>query len=139
MLARLKPYDPKRGQLLRGMTVPQLRAARFVEGRWYDLAQLAQHIGKGEGEIVEVLRSIHQDPTNTSTPKAFDIATSEEAQRMADNELREAVRATPPAVAPEVPKVAPPERSTPAGPPATQGPRGGGQRGPQQGGQRRPG
>lgn len=80
-LVRLKPYDPKRGHVLRRYTY---RGIRFVVERgWYRVsAAMAEH-----------LEGVRQNPNNPQSPPAFDVVTEEEAQRL-DAEAAKAERPT---------------------------------------------
>lgn len=116
MLARIKPYDLQRGHVTRSVTFIRLNGASFEAGRWYDLAALAASIRIPEDQIVEVLEALHQDSVNHVGPKVFDVVTPEEAQAIAEEELRVTVRAIPAPVAPEVPKIDLPEQQPAATP-----------------------
>jgi hypothetical protein len=109
MLARIKPFDPRQGHVARSVTFPSLNSARFEVGRWYDLAALAASIHRGEEEIVAVLRKHRMDYSNPSSPLAFDVVSPEQADMLADVDLRAVARVAPTPKAPEIPVTAPPE------------------------------
>jgi hypothetical protein len=117
MLARIKPFDPKRGHIARSITFPALNSARFEVGRWYDLAALAKSLNRSEQEIIGVLEQHRMDYSNPSSPLAFDIVTAEGADALAEVDLRAVARVAPTPKAPEVPATVAP------GPSATQHPR----------------
>lgn len=76
-LVRLKPYDPKRGHVLRRYTA---FGVRFDETRgWYRVSdEVAQYVGK-----------VRQQPGLDYTPLAFDVCTEEEALALETREKRE--------------------------------------------------
>ncbi len=68
MLVRLKPLDPRRGNVLRRFTY---QGIKFHEERgWYRVAKA----------VADYLRSVHQQPADPHSPLAFDICTEEEAR-----------------------------------------------------------
>ena len=85
---RLKPHDPRRGHVLRRYTY-QPTDTRFEGIRgWYCV----------DKELGEQLRDVRQIATDPHSPRAFDVCTAEEAQRIdaeADSAQR-AARATDP-------------------------------------------
>lgn len=76
-LVRLKPYDPKRGHVLRRYTA---FGVRFDESRgWYRVSD----------EVAEYLGKVRQQPGLDYTPIAFDVCTEEEALALETREKRE--------------------------------------------------
>lgn len=76
-LVRLKPYDPKRGHVLRRYTA---FGVRFEESRgWYRVSD----------EVAEYLGKVRQQPGLDYTPLAFDVCTEEEAVALETREKRE--------------------------------------------------
>jgi len=70
LLVRLKPYDPRRGQVLRRYTYAGIK---FQEERaWYRV----------EVAVAEHLRSVRQVPTDEHSPLAFDVCTEAEAKAL---------------------------------------------------------
>jgi len=70
--ARLRPYEPKRGFLMRTYTAPW--GSRFTAGQWCEV---------DSAEALEYLKQLHERPGDTRTPKAFDVCrTLEEAQEV---------------------------------------------------------
>jgi hypothetical protein len=68
LLVRLKPYDQRRGHVLRRYTYAGIK---FHEERgWYRVSK----------EVAGYLKTVHQLPGDTYTPTAFDICTPEEAR-----------------------------------------------------------
>jgi len=68
MLVRLKPFDPRRGHVLRRYTY---RGIKLHEERgWYRL----------EKPVAEYLRTVRQQPADPHSPLAFDICSEEEAK-----------------------------------------------------------
>ena len=75
MYVRLKPFNKKRGHVLRRYSY---RGVRFYEGRWYKVPEkLAQELGE--------VRQRHGD---IDSPYAFDVATQEQARKIEDEEQR---------------------------------------------------
>ena len=69
-LVRLKPFDPKRGHVIRRYTAFSIR---FEEARgWYKVAD----------EVAAYLGTVHQVPGDEDSPLAFDVCSEEEAQRL---------------------------------------------------------
>ena len=69
-LVRLKPFDPRRGNLLRRFTYMGIR---FVAGRgWYRVKE----------EVAKHLEKVRQTPDNPHAPLAFDVCTEAEAKRL---------------------------------------------------------
>ena len=89
-LVRLKPYDPKRGHVIRRYTAFSIR---FEEARgWYKVAD----------EVAAYLATVHQVPGDEDSPLAFDVCSEEEAQRLETAEKKKAeerARAAEPNVA----------------------------------------
>ena len=70
LLVRLKPYDPRRGHVLRRYTYAGIK---FQEERgWYRV----------EKPVAEYLRAVHEVPTDGYSPLAFDVCTEEEAKAL---------------------------------------------------------
>lgn len=70
LLVRLKPYDPRRGCVLRRFTY---RGIKFHEERgWYRV----------DKEVAEYLRGVRQVPGDKHAPLAFDVCTEAEAQAL---------------------------------------------------------
>ena len=68
LLVRLKPYDPRRGNVLRRFTY---QGIKFHEERgWYRVAKT----------VADYLRSVHQQSADPHSPLAFDICTEDEAR-----------------------------------------------------------
>ena len=89
-LVRLKPYDPKKGHVLRRYTAFSIR---FDEARgWYRV----------EDEVAEYLATVHQIPGDEDSPLAFDVHSAAEAQAIDEAEKKKAeerARAASPNVA----------------------------------------
>lgn len=89
-LVRLKPYDPKKGHVIRRYTAFSIR---FEEARgWYKVSD----------EVAAYLVTVHQRPGDEDSPLAFDVCTEEEAQRLEAAEKKKAeerARAAEPNVA----------------------------------------
>lgn len=69
-LVRLKPYDPKKGHVIRRYTAFSIR---FEEARgWYRVTD----------EVANYLATVHQVPGDEDAPLAFDVCTEEEAKRI---------------------------------------------------------
>lgn len=67
-LVRLKPYEPRRGHVLRRYTYCGIK---FHEERgWYRV----------EAPVAEYLRAVHQIPSDEFSPLAFDVCTEAEAR-----------------------------------------------------------
>ena len=84
MLVRLKPYDRRRGHVLRTLTY---RGMKFVGERgWY-------RVNRVTADELRTLHQVHGDPLS---PRAFDVCTEEEALRMDADEAaaNRPVRAT---------------------------------------------
>lgn len=68
MHVRLKPYDRKRGHVLRTYCI---YGVRFLEKRgWYEVPK----------SLAKKLETIPQRPTDENSPRAFDVKTKEEAE-----------------------------------------------------------
>jgi len=89
-LIRIKPYDPKKGNVIRRYTA---FGVRFEEARgWYKVSD----------EVAAYLGTVHQRPGDDDSPLAFDVCTEEEAQRLETSEKKKAeerARAAEPNVA----------------------------------------
>ena len=78
LLVRLKPYNPRRGHVLRRYTY---RGIKFHwERGWYRVAKA----------IAEYLRSVRQVPGDEHAPPAFDVCTDEEAKKLVSKEKDQA-------------------------------------------------
>ena len=74
LLVRLKPFDPRRGQVLRRYTYAGIK---FQEERgWYRV----------ERSVAEYLRAIREVPTDRYSPLAFDVCTEAEAKAIEEGE-----------------------------------------------------
>lgn len=68
MLARLKPYNKRRGHVLR---IVNYRGIKFeAQKGWY----------KVDDQTAAYIASVHQDPYDHDSPLAFDVMTQEEAE-----------------------------------------------------------
>ena len=68
LLVRLKPYDPRRGHVLRRYTYAGIK---FQEERgWYRV----------ERPVAEYLRAVREVPSDRYAPLAFDVCTEAEAK-----------------------------------------------------------
>ncbi len=77
VLVRLKPYDPRRGYVLRRFTY---QGIKFHEERgWYVV----------DKAVAEYLRKVPQRDTDPHSPLAFDVATEEEAKALDAREEHE--------------------------------------------------
>lgn len=89
-LIRIKPYDPKKGNVIRRYTA---FGVRFEEPRgWYKVSD----------EVAAYLGTVHQRAGDHDSPLAFDVCTEEEAQRLEASEKKKAeerARAAEPNVA----------------------------------------
>jgi len=76
-LVRLKPYDPKRGHVLRRYTA---FGVRFDESRgWYRVSD----------EVAAYLAGVREQPGLDYTPLAFDVCSEEEALALEAREKKE--------------------------------------------------
>ncbi len=103
LLVRLKPYDPRRGHVLRRFTYAGIKIQE--ERGWH---RVVKNVG-------EYLRSVRQVPADPYSALAFDVCTEEEAKgldakdeaeskvrRVATDEIKlSAARAEPIEVVPE--------------------------------------
>lgn len=70
LFVRLKPFDPRRGHLLRRYTY---RGIKFQDERgWYHVPQ----------DVGEYLRTVHQVSGDEHSPLAFDVGTEAEAKAL---------------------------------------------------------
>lgn len=77
LLVRLKPYDPRRGHVLRRFTYAGIK---FQEERgWYRV----------EKNIADYLRTVREISTDRYSPLAFDVCTEEEARALEAAESEE--------------------------------------------------
>ena len=74
LLVRLKPYDHRRGHVLRRYTYAGIK---FQEERGWN---------RVEKSVGEHLRTIHQLPRDPHSPLAFDVCTDEEAKALDTSE-----------------------------------------------------
>lgn len=70
LLVRLKPYDPRRGHVLRRYTYDGIKFQ--PERGWYRV----------EKSVAEYLRTVHQQPSDPYSPLAFDVCTDAEAKTL---------------------------------------------------------
>ncbi|RJS14223.1 hypothetical protein DRW03_35200 [Corallococcus sp. H22C18031201] len=78
LLVRLKSYDARRGHVLRRYTYAGIK---FQEERgWYRVAK----------PVADYLRTVHQLPSDTYSPLAFDVCTEAEAKALDATEADEA-------------------------------------------------
>jgi hypothetical protein len=68
LLVRLKPYDPRRGHVLRRYTYAGIK---FHEERGWS---------RVEKPVGDYLRTVHQLPSDSYSPLAFDVCNEEEAK-----------------------------------------------------------
>ncbi len=74
---RLKPYNPKRGHVMRRFTY---RGVRIIGDRgWYRV----------DAGIAKYLKSVYATPGDEDTPLAFDVCTEEEAKKIDEVERQE--------------------------------------------------
>ena len=79
LLVRLKPYDPRRGHVLRRYTYAGIK---FQEERgWYRV----------ERPVAEYLRAVREVPSDRYAPLAFDVCTEAEAKGLDAKEKESAV------------------------------------------------
>jgi hypothetical protein len=70
LLVRLKPYDPRRGHVLRRYTYAGIK---FQEERgWYRVEKV----------VAEYLRNVREVPSDRYSPLAFDVCTEAEAKAL---------------------------------------------------------
>lgn len=78
MYVRLKPYNPRRGNVLRRYTY---RGIKFQEERgWFRVPK----------DVAEYLRAVHQVPGDEQSPLAFNVCSEAEAKNL-DAKEEEAV------------------------------------------------
>jgi hypothetical protein len=76
-LVRLKPYDPRRGHVLRRYTY---KGIKFSDDRgWYKVTKA----------VADYLRDVHQEAGNEHSPPAFDVCSEAEAQEINAREHEE--------------------------------------------------
>ena len=79
LFVRLKPYDPRRGNVLRRYTY---RGIKFHEERgWFRVPK----------DVADYLRAVHQVPGDEHSPLAFDCCTEAEAKNLDAKEKESAV------------------------------------------------
>ena len=78
MLVRLKPFDPRRGHVLRRFTYAGIK---FHEERgWYRV----------DKAVADYLRTVREVPGSELSPPAFDVCTEDEAKALDTREETEA-------------------------------------------------
>jgi hypothetical protein len=70
MLVRLKPYDPRRGHVLRRFTYAGVKI--HEERGWHRVTKA----------VADYLRGVHQVANDEYSPLAFDVCTDEEAKAL---------------------------------------------------------
>ena len=70
MLVRLKPYDPRRGHVLRRYTYAGVKI--HEERGWHRVTK----------DVAEYLRGVRQVANDSYSPLAFDVCTDEEAKEL---------------------------------------------------------
>jgi hypothetical protein len=76
-LVRIKPYDPRRGQVLRRYTLSRFNGIRLEEGRgWYQV----------DDDVAAYLATIRNVDGDELSPLAFEVCTPEEAEAIAERE-----------------------------------------------------
>lgn len=83
MLVRLKPYNKKKGHVLRRYIY---RGLRFQEGRGWTRVRK---------DIADYLAKVHQIPGDEDSSLAFDVCTDAEARKIDDQEAQDAQAKTP--------------------------------------------
>lgn len=76
--ARLKPYEPTKGNLLRGITIASLNLS-FDEGKV---------VGPINAEQAKVLRTVRQRPGDPNSALAFDVLEEAEMKKLVAVETR---------------------------------------------------
>ena len=78
MLARLKPYNKRRGHVLR---IVNYRGIKFEGTKgWYRV----------DDQTAAYLASVHQDPYDEDSPQAFDVMPQEQARALENAENKKA-------------------------------------------------
>lgn len=85
LCARLKPYNPRTGHVIQRITFHALGGKRFEQGFWYLVSD----------EEAAVLRAQHQVDGDLRSPKAFDVCTIDESERIVHDETQAALLNTP--------------------------------------------
>jgi len=102
MLVRLKPFNKKKGHVLRRYTY---RGIRFQESRgWTRVRQ----------EIADYLGKVHQIPGDVDSPLAFDVHSATEAKAIDEQEAKDAQAKTPAEQATDVAEARAEEPAPPA-------------------------
>jgi len=109
MLVRLKPYNKKKGHVLRRYVY---RGLRFQESRGWTRVRK---------DIADYLGRVHQIPGDEDSPLAFDVHSDAEAKAIDKKEAEDARARTPAEAATEVAEA----REEPEPPPAADGRDGG--------------
>ena len=78
LLVRLKPFEPRRGHVLRRFTYAGIKI--HEERGWYRVTK----------DVAAYLRTVHQIPGDDYTPLAFDVCTDEEAKALDTREETDA-------------------------------------------------
>lgn len=81
MLARLKPYNPKRGFKIKRFSVHGIRFD--VGGKWYRV----------DPHVADYLKTVKNDNNDPDSPFAFDVCTEEEAKTLMQDERDAQLRA----------------------------------------------
>lgn len=83
MLARVKPYNKRRGQLVRRITIGHVR---YDESRgWYAVSN----------DVAERLRDVRVNNSDLESPLVFDVATRSEAEALMEQERMAREKASP--------------------------------------------
>lgn len=99
LLARLKPYNPKKRHLVRCYMID---GVRFYEERgWYEVSD----------SLADKLRDLHQDHYDLDSPLLFDIMTPEQAEQLEQAELDREANAKATARRPATPVNTRPQRA----------------------------
>ena len=83
MLVRLKPFNRKRGHVLRCYTY---RGIRFLERRGWTRVRK---------DIADYVQAVHQIPGDEDSPLAFDVCSETEAKAIDKREAQDAKAKTP--------------------------------------------
>lgn len=86
--ARIKPYDPKQGHTLQGVTLSALGGKRYALNHWYAVteadAALLRRVTQ-TGELAE------RDEVLSEREAAFDVCSEDEARALSSREMRAAI------------------------------------------------
>lgn len=84
MLARLKPFNPRKGLVMRSFSASGVRITH--ERGWHEV----------DDSTAAYLKTVHSTPENDESPLAFDVCTPAEAQALEDMQrIAAEVRAAP--------------------------------------------